>query len=366
MRVTLCVEALEPRPGGIGRYTWQLCQGLAQRSDIDAHYFGRGQMLDDPAALLRGEVPRPRARRLRKLRAWLDRRAARSGLVHGPNYFLPAFADSGVITVHDLSVFRFPEMHPVERIRDFEQRFERSLGRAGQIITDTETIRRELIEDFGVAPERITAVHLGVDGRFRPQPDEAIRDELRAFRLEPKRYALCVSTLEPRKKIAALLKAWRRLPVELRSRYPLALAGGIGWLNDDLRTQVEASAAEGWLHPLGFVEEDRLPALYAGAALFVYPSVYEGFGLPPLEAMASGAPVLVASRSCLPEVCGEAADYLDPDDPDHMLATISGALSDEAWRTEAARKGIERARLFTWDQCIERTIDVYRKVGTPS
>jgi alpha-1,3-rhamnosyl/mannosyltransferase len=120
--------------------------------------------------------------------------------------------------------------------------------------------------------------------------------------------------------------------------------------------------AEGWLRHLGFVDEERLPILYAGARLFIYPSIYEGFGLPPLEAMASGTPVIVASRSCLPEVCGDAAGYIDPENPDQMLACLMHGLTDENWQLAASQRGLARANEFSWDRCIEGTLAVYRKV----
>lgn len=364
MRVTLCVDALEPNSGGIGRYTWELCKGLAARDDVATQYFARNRLIRTPATLLAGKLPPRCPRGLRKLGGWWDRPALRKGLVHGPNYFLPPFADDGVITVHDLSAIHFPQTHPTERVRDFEQKFIGSIERANLIITDTETVRRELIEGFGVAPDKVTSIHLGVDGRYRPQEADAIRERLARYNLQPKRYGLCVSTLEPRKKIAELLTAWRSLSVGLRSRYPLALAGGSGWLNESLREEIQRGAAEGWLRPLGFVAESDLPALYAGAALFIYPSTYEGFGLPPLEAMASGAPVIVASHSCLPEVCGEAAAYVDPDDSEQLLAAILRGLTDETWQSDASKKGLERAAGFTWERCVDRTVTTYRRATT--
>ena len=136
MRVTLCVDALGPQPGGIGRYTWELCKGLADRGDIEnLHFFGRGRLIADPRLLLDGrDLPRP-CRMTRRLRLWRERRTIRSSLVHGPNYFLPSNAEGGIITVHDLSVFRYPETHPVDRVRAFERHFSHSLERSAHIIT---------------------------------------------------------------------------------------------------------------------------------------------------------------------------------------------------------------------------------------
>ena len=359
-RVTLCVDALAPNPGGIGRYTWELCKGLGRHDAVDQlRFYGRGRLLDNPAALLRGDpLPRPRS----AWRRWWDQRALRSSLVHGPNYFLPDFAETGVITIHDLSVFRYPETHPADRVLAFEREFERSLSRAAHVITDTETVRAELIESCSVAPDRVTAVPLGVDPSFRPQSVEQLAPALAKWGLEPRGYGLCVSTLEPRKKISELLASWRALPRATRDSCPLVLCGGAGWRNEALQQQVEAGVAEGWLRHLGFVPEALLPQLYAGAAMFIYPSIYEGFGLPPLEALASGVPVMVSRHSCLPEVCGDAARYFDPDDADGFAFAIEQNLADEKWRAESLQRGLIRARQFSWDRCIDGTVAIYRKV----
>lgn len=356
--VALCVDALEPQPGGIGRYTWELCKGLPGRI-AKVSFYGRNRLITDPGRLLRDE-PIPRRNRLQR---WRDRRTLRSSIAHGPNYFLPAFADTGIITIHDLSVFRYPETHPAERVIAFEREFLRSLGRAAHVITDTETVRHELIAMFGVQPETVTAVPLGVDPSFRPIPSEAVAPALERLGLTPNRYGLCVSTLEPRKKISELISAWRQLPRTIRDEHPLVLCGGAGWRNERLRDQIQSGVAEGWLRHLGFVEETLLPQLYAGAALSVYPSIYEGFGLPPIEAMASGVPTIVSRHSCLPEVCGEAARYIDPDDEDGFVSALTDAFTDRSWRRESVRLGLVRAGQFSWDRCIDGTVEIYRRVA---
>ncbi len=360
-RVTLWVDALDPQPGGIGRYTWELCKGLKADSRIaSVRFFGRNRLLDDPSCLLRGEPPdQPR----NFFQKWSDKRAIKSSIFHGPNYFLPNFVASGIITVHDLSVFRYPETHPADRVLAFERDFLSSLSRAAHVITDSETVRRELIEDFSCSADTVTAVPLGVHSSFGPIAGKALAPALGKWRLKPRGYGLCVSTLEPRKKISELLAAWRSLPLALRTAFPLVLCGGRGWRNDSLHEEIRRGAAEGWLRPLGFVEEASLPALYAGAALFIYPSIYEGFGLPPLEAMASGTPVMVSDRSCLPEVCGDAARYFDPENDVEFASAIEQNLTDVAWQTEAVVYGLARARQFSWDQCVDGTVQIYQKVA---
>ena len=360
VRVTLCVDALAPQPGGIGRYTWELAKGLGARPGVEPSYYGRGRLIADPGMLLRDEPLPPRRGRIR---AWLDRRALANSLVHGPNYFLPDFAETGIITVHDLSVFRFPETHPAARVHAFESDFRKSLARAVHVITDTETVRRELIEAFNLQADMVSSVPLGVEPGYRPIPGTALEAPLQRWGLRPGGYGLCVSTLEPRKRISELLRAWRALPSSLRDAFPLVLCGGPGWRNEDLLEEVQRAVAEGWVIHLGFVDEMLLPQLYAGAALFVYPSIYEGFGLPPVEAMASGIPLMVSRHSCLPEVCGDAPLYFDPDDDGAFRSGIEQSLTDAAWRAQSAARGLARSKLYSWDRCIDATVGIYRQVA---
>lgn len=183
--------------------------------------------------------------------------------------------------------------------------------------------------------------------------------------LTPGAYGLSVAAFEPRKKIKELIDAWGRLPHPLRTRHPLVLAGSIGWRNEDLHQRIAEAASEGWLRHLGFVDDVTLQQLYAGARLFVYPSIYEGFGLPPVEAMASGTPVVVSNRSCLPEVCGDAARYVDPDDRASFTLILEECLTDEQLRAHLRARGFETAKKYSWERCVADTVAVYRKALTP-
>lgn len=364
MRVTLCVDALQPQLTGIGRYTWELCKRLPAQDEVSFLQFYRGdEMVAHPDDFLveggNGSVGRRSPRWFRRLRT---RRALRSSVVHGPNYFLPSHADTGVITVHDLSVFRHPETHPRARVEAFERLFQSSLSRASHVITDTETVRRELIDTLSLSPKIVSAIPLGVEPSYRARAADELAPQLRKWGLEPGRYGISVAALEPRKKTAELVLAWSRLPHEVRDRFPLVLAGAPGWSNESLHEKIAAAQSEGWLKHLGYVPEEALPQLYSGARLFVYPSIYEGFGLPPLEAMASGTPVIVANRSCLPEVCGDAGFYVDPDDLDGFTNAIHNGLLDEAWHSGAVRRGLRRAQLYSWDRCVKETVTVYKQV----
>lgn len=370
MRLILSVDALSPDLTGIGRYTWELASRLPGESKLEeVRYLRNGAWVSDPGALL---IPATALRRsslpisIRKPR-WLRdmglKRSCRGRIFHGTNYFLPHYADLGVVTVHDLSVFKFPETHPVERIRQFERDFFRSMTQAYHLIVDSESTRQELVSFLGCHEGRITAIPLGVSPRFAPRERTTVAETLAKYGVEYGAYSLCVSTLEPRKRIDALLKAYRSLPIRLRARFPLVLAGGKGWLSEDLQREIERCREEGWLYYLGFVSEADLPTLYAGARLFAYPSSYEGFGLPVLEAMASGVPVVTSNRTSLPEVTQGAAALVDPDDIDALTVALEAGLDDEPWRARAGERGITVAQKFSWETCIEKTVKVYQRMA---
>jgi alpha-1,3-rhamnosyl/mannosyltransferase len=213
----------------------------------------------------------------------------------------------------------------------------------------------------GLEASRVTAVPLGVSAAYAPRLEEEIADKLRKYDLRFGAYALCVSTLEPRKKIAQLLNAWELLPAALRRAFPLMLVGSRGWLSETLQEKIQCGTAQGWVRYLGYVPEPDLPALYAGAAVFVYPSTYEGFGLPPVEAMACGVPVVVSRHSCLPEVTQGAALLVEPNDVPAFAAALEKSLTDESWRLHAASAGRAVAATYTWQRCVDETVKVYRR-----
>jgi alpha-1,3-rhamnosyl/mannosyltransferase len=387
VKVILSVEALSTQLSGIGRYAWQLTSGLPTvlpQGSIRYHHQQR--WVQEPSRLLNEPIEQALAARvkenplpvrkkpwgLRRISKWLAkpkwvskpnwRKQCRGAVFHGPNFFVPDYADKAVITVHDLSVFKFPETHPKERIAQFNRDFERSLAKATHIITDSEATRRELAAFTGLPEQRITAIALAAGTDYRPRAAEALQQCLSSYGLSYQQYVLCVSTLEPRKKIAVLVAAYRLLPVALRQRVPLVLVGGKGWLNDALHHEIDKATAEGWLKYLGFVAEADLPLLYAGASSFAYPSIYEGFGLPVLEAMASGVPVVASNRTSLPEVTQGMALHVEPDDIDELKEAILKSIEDNNWRTAIIPQALDVASCYSWDRCIRETVAVYHQV----
>lgn len=365
MHVAISVDSLNPHLSGIGRYCWELVNGLSLDPRVKGvtSFIGNRWFTELDGLLDGTAAPAPYSKPWKtRLRRWYNHSRFSDGLVHSPNYFLPDWADGGVATVHDLSVFRYPETHPAERIQAFEKNFSSTIERANLILTDCEWVRREVMELTGLPGSRVRAVPLGVSDAFRVRQPDEIRQELNDMGLQPGTYGLCVSTLEPRKRIGHLLMAWRELPMYLRLRHPLVLAGGAGWHNEALMHQIERGADEGWLHYLGYVPEDRLPTLYAGARVFAYPSVYEGFGFPPLEAMACGVPTLVASGTCLEEVAGQGAVARDPEDIPAMKQTLEQMLTSEEWRSELSAAGPPATSSYRWPVCIDQTISAYQSI----
>lgn len=390
-KLILAVDALSPNPTGIGRYTWELTRRLAEHPSVSAlHFYRNGKWIKSPETLMQpvarasGAMPgaalvqaaaSPRKKRglrikwppaLRQLHTSMTTLACRGHVFHGPNFFIPEIANVGVATVHDLSIFKYPETHPAARLREFEKHFTASMARAAHLITDSKATRLEVIAFLGWSEKNITAVPLGVSPTFQPLPAAAVAPVMARHGLTYQGYCLCISTLEPRKKIAELLQAYQGLPAALRTRYPLILVGGAGWLSEQLHADIDRLAAQGWLKYLGFVAEQDLPALYAGARSFVYPSIYEGFGLPVLEAMACGVPVVTSGFTSLPEVTQGAAQLVNPDDIDALAEAIAISLCDETWRNAASAQGRQVAAGYSWDRCIEQTVNVYKTIAKSS
>ncbi len=379
--VIFATEAISAPLSGIGRYALELACGMAQHPEIETiRCLSFGRWVGLPAreqlqgCLAPTQQPRVRAtladsrlalRLYHELMPYVTRwrlQGEGQALFHSPSYFLPWFPGRSIATVHDLSHVLYPQFHPAARVDYMNRAFPQTLRRATHLVTDTESVRQELIRHFAWPEERITAVPLGVDDAFHPYSDEDLQPVLEPLKLQTKAYSLCVGTIEPRKNIERLLSAYETLPVVLRRTFPLVLAGARGWRSAETHARIVRAEWEGWLRYLAFVPQDDLPKLYAGARLFVYPSLYEGFGLPVLEAMASGTPVITSNIASLREVAGQVARLVDPQDVGSIAAALEAVLQDEEWRTAASLAGLSRSGSFTWAECVSQTVAVYRKV----
>jgi glycosyltransferase involved in cell wall biosynthesis len=250
--------------------------------------------------------------------------------------------------------------HPLNAVRLRQRESARTLQRADVLITVSECMRQDIAAFFDWPIDRIVATPLASPEALHPRSPQTLLPSLTWLGLEPEAYVLFVGTIEPRKNIERLLRVYERMPAKLRLRWPLVLAGHHGWNSQHLHAQIQAAQSQGWLRYLGYVPQHRLPELMAGARLFVFPSLYEGFGLQVLEAMASGVPVVSSTASSLPEVCGDAALMHDPQDDEMLLAHLKKGLEDEVWREQARARGMVQAGRFSWARCNEQTLAAYR------
>ncbi len=293
---------------------------------------------------------------------------ARTGsfdLYHEPNFVPFRTGLPLVVTVFDLSVLLFPEWHPVERVKAHETAFARGVALADHVIVGTEAVRAEAQRHLGLLPDRVTAMLCGVGPQFRPQSPDAIA-AVRAKHNLPARYTLYVGTIEPRKNIGTLLKAFCDLPPKAREACPLVLAGGWGWKADAERELFDSKAKSlGAIH-LGYVPDNNLPALYAGAEALLYPTFYEGFGMPPVEAMACGTAAVTSTADAVREVVGTHALTIDPNNLDGWRDALNRIAADREFLSYYRSRGMSHAATFTWEACARVTHGVYRKVlGLP-
>ncbi len=351
---------------GVGRYLVEVASHLAEDPRFETTWFygypsrrlltegeprfrlpGAPQAVN--MALAAPRVSRPLALALRA--AHTSWPARRFDVYFEPN-FVPRRelrARRTVVTVHDFSWLRNPEWHPRGRVAYITRRFKARIPRADRIITVSEAMRREALEALDFLPDaadRLIAIPNGYDSaRFHPLPQETTT-AYRVARNLPERCVLCVGTIEPRKNVARLTRAWATLPEPLKAAHPLVLAGPAGWFAEYVTETLGRDARH--VRFLGYVPTAELPLLYNLATVFAYVSFYEGFGLPPLEAMACGVPVLASAIAAHREVCGEAALYVDPHDEEAIAHALRQLLEDDALRDDAVASGLERARRFSW------------------
>ena len=341
---------------GVGVATRELVARLARRDDLALTGYavtwrGRGRLRDVvPAGVDVVDRPMP-ARPLHAL--WrrsdhplIDRWIGRHDVVWGPNFVVPPSRAAQVVTVHDLTPLHFPEMAGRFTLT-YPGLIRRALRRGAWVHTDSEFVRREVIEHFGADPARVVAVHLGV--REAPPGDAAAGRALAGG----ERYLLAVGTVEPRKDLPTLVRAFDRLAGG-DGGLRLVIAGPDGWGAEALTAAVGEAAHGARIVRLGWVDEDQRAALLAGAAAYAYPSVYEGFGLPAVEAMSAGVPVVTTRAGSLPEVCRDGADLVAVGDADGLAAALRRVVDDAGHRSDLIERGRKVAAGYDWDVTAER------------
>ncbi len=353
---------------GIGWYLHFLLQELAKHDDVELYLFGDARVTDLGPSLHAPTPPNarvcwfdlrglPQSRLARPFTAaayvlWM--KLIDPDVMFGANYFLPrllgAIARHRVITIHDLTYKRFPELLQNETLDNLEAHMPREIGRADAIICVSESTRRDLIHYYDLDPARAFAIHSGLGKSASPAPIDL-----------PARYLLFVSTIEPRKNLGVLLDAFARLRGE-GYEGSLVVVGKIGWKSREIEQRLRG---EGIVH-LDYLDAGRLATVYQRAEAFVFPSIYEGFGFPLLEAMAFGVPALAARSSSLPEIGGDAALYFEPHDAGELTSQLRRVTQDPALREQLIVRGYDQVAKFRWDVCAEQTLEVLRRAAGAS
>ena len=360
---------------GIGQYTYHLTKELQQILDIQPWlFYGAGwrqEVRHSPLPgvgglkkLIKHFVPNSYrvSRFLQNRQFGLGMKKCEIELYHEPNFIAYPCARPTVVTVHDLSWIRHPETHPAERVKMMDSLMPDVVRNAQHLLVDSDFVRGEVIGHYGVSPDKVTTVLLGVSPLFKPADAETCRSTLERHGLRYGEYLLAVGTLEPRKNLATVIAAFQQLPASLRIRYPLVIVGMNGWHMEKFSSTLQQMIASGEVKLAGYATQQDLPLLYAGARLFVYPSIYEGFGLPPLEAMACGVPVIVSRRASLPEVVGDAGIMVEALDSQAIAGHMREVLEDPALYRRLSVAGRERSEQFSWRKCALETAAVYRQV----
>lgn len=373
MKIGIDIQCLTRPLTGVGYYTLGLLEGLANLAEADEvtpFYFSFRNQVDLPPVVYKEMAPRDRKIPGRLLSLgwkrlgfppveWLIRGM---DVYHFPDFIArPVRRKPVITTVYDLSFKRFPEFTEARNLKYLESSLPGSLERSDRIIVISRFTRDELISLYPVSPGKVVVIEGGIDDSFRQSltADELLRTRYRFYL--PEKYLLTVGTWEPRKNLVRLLEAWDSLRSEGKlGEYKLVLVGLKGWLCGEIEQKFRDQAGQRGVMALGYVPRSALPAVYRCASGFIFPSLYEGQGLPPLEAMASGVPVAAARAGSLPEMLGEAALYFDPTEPVEIARAIEAILTRPELGAELVEKGKRQSTRFTWERAARMTLDVYR------
>jgi glycosyltransferase involved in cell wall biosynthesis len=373
MRVGLDGYPLSEPRTGVGHYTLELARALALISPQDEFELVSPVPFDPDA---QGEIDRANLANLRTVNPrassirghwWsiglpLYARKAGFDVFHGTNFDVPFWKRRcSVVTIHDLSALLHPDKHRTRMVRRARLRLPLVVRVADMIITPTESVKREVCHHLRVKANKVVAIPSAARSGFQPMPFAQTTPIRKRLGVEED-FLLFVGTLEPRKNLLTLLKALEQIVGDSPLRPQLVIAGGEGWLMDELFGFIKKASISDRLRLTGYLHDEDLRALYSSCKAFIYPSVHEGFGLPPLEAMACGAPVIAGRIPALQETLGSAALLVEPMDVDALARSILDLLQDENQRRLLGSAGPQHAGKFSWEQTARLTLDVYQRL----
>ncbi len=375
MKVAIDLTALMPKTTGIDTYLVEMVRNLAKldrksRYTLFLNFADRKRfdgVLGENIAV-RACCPRPRPARLLFQQGVLPLASAISGydVIHSPSFLMPWWRGRArhLLTVQDMTFFSMPNLHSSLRGGSiFRKMVGMSIERAHMINVPSETTRRDLLHWFpNVAAEAVRITPLGINPRFCPAPPAEVAANVKRLGLPP-HYVLYLGTIEPRKNVDALVESYAQLVSAGTLDEHLVLAGAPGWNCERIFQRVKAPDLRDRVHLTGYVADQDLPWVYRGASMFVYPSLYEGFGLPPLEAMACGVPVISSSASSLEENLRGAAELIPPGDIAALCRAMERLAQDRDWRETLIALGVERAAKFRWEETARRILECYRELA---
>ena len=371
MKIGIDATALPPQPVGAGNYIIQLIRSLAiLESEFEFVVFAQPdgrQQINTPESSRIHWVETPSINpglRLIWEQTLFPRLIRQSSidLYHSLHYTRPyLLSGPSVVTFHDMTFFLYPHLHTRVKRIFFPMAIRFSARTAQALIADSESTRQDAIRILQIPPDKIVAVQLGVDPKFRVIDDSLALERVRREYKLPERFMLYVGLVEPRKNVPILIRAYKNL-VDQGIAIPLVVVGRFGWMYSEVFDQIEKLGLQERVQFTGYVPSDDLPNIYNLASLFVYPTRYEGFGFPALEAMACGVPLITSAVSSLPELVGDAGILVLPDDVDELTQAIGSVLRNPDLQAELARKGPIQAAEFTWERTAEQTLQVYRRV----
>lgn len=373
MRVGLDGFPLGSQKTGVGHYTFELACALARIAPSDEFELVspipftdslHEELKHNSPSNLRAINPRITALRRRWWAVGLPLylRRASLDLFHGTNYEVPLWnRRRAVVTIHDLSILLHPDSHPRPLVPRARHRLPLMARSAAKIITVTESMKREICDHLGIKPEKVAVTPEAPRRTFWQVPVEQTVETRRRLRIDDE-FILFVGTIEPRKNLLTLVRAFDYVLRNTSLRPQLVIAGGEGWLMDELFSFVDKSGIGARLRFTGYLTDEDLRALYSSCRICIYPSLYEGFGLPPLEAMACGAPVIASRIPALVETLGSAARMVDPADVQALARGIIELWEDQEQRRQFSSAGLQRAATFSWETTARLTLEVYHEV----
>ena len=352
---------------GIGRYTYEICDQLKNKDEFDLDfyycYFSKNIIKPDEVSKTKNfknflsKTPLLKKVSRKLLNTYTTLQYKKNFDIYWQPNFIPNVnikSKFTVTSVHDFSFLHHKEFHPKERIEYFQKYFFENIKKSDLIITGSEFIKKEILNHIDIDKSKVKVVYHGIDHNVFKKYDEI---DL-SINL-PKNFLLCVGSLEPRKNLYRLLKSYELLPKYIKEEYKLVLVGFSGWENSEILEIINKN--KNYIHYLGYVTNEELAMIYNLAKIFIYPSLYEGFGLPPIEAMACGVPVITSENSPMQEVCKDYATYINPYEIDDIVSKLKFLIENEKYRSDKSTDAIQHVQSFTWEKSATEHSKIFKE-----